>query len=57
MTITPTRLPGPVAAIARAAASVSDALAHAAKSPSIVIAISACAAGLMITLGTASAIG
>jgi hypothetical protein len=57
MTITPTRLPGPVAALARAATRVGDALVLAAKSPSVVIAISACAAGMMITLGTTSAIG
>jgi hypothetical protein len=55
MTITPTRLPGPAAALARTAARFADALSRAATGPSVVIALSACAAGMMTTLGTAVA--
>jgi hypothetical protein len=55
MTITPTRLPGPAAALARTAARFADALNRTATGPSVVIALSACAAGMMTTLGTAVA--
>lgn len=55
MTVTPTRLPGVRAALARVAAGLLDALAHGVSGPSMVAAVSVCAAGVTVALGATGA--
>lgn len=55
MTVTPTRLPGVRAARARVAAGLLDALAHGVSGPSMVAAVSVCAAGVTVALGATGA--